>query len=147
MTTIPIEARIHLVELSTEEVHRLVDALTEELRRRKEVGESPWRVSQLKPVLQRLSGTPQGRAIAEAAQKDGSITRNRVLRILGRDVDGRLNGFRKPINTVVGQLTKEGVDLPVAPFPFWVDYDGGVSAVGFYIDEASLPAVRAALGN
>jgi len=97
-------------------------------------------------VLQRLEGSPQYKALVEAANDHGGyVTRSRVLKIAGRDADANLNGFRKPFGTVVKHLAGDGLDMPEEEFPFWADYDGGTTAVGFYIDEASLPVVRAAL--
>ncbi|ALL85852.1 hypothetical protein AD017_32415 (plasmid) [Pseudonocardia sp. EC080619-01] len=145
--SLPITAMFDPRRLSTEELHRLRDALTAELQGRDELGESSLRPDQFERLLARLGDCAQAKALRAAAAQDGRVSREKVFEFLGRPADGRLNGFRKPIDRAVTALAAAG-DFPVVtPGPLHVDYGTGVSAEAFYVRAADLPALRAAVGT
>jgi hypothetical protein len=94
--------------------------------------------------------TAVGSSLREAAAAEGGyVSRERVLELLGRDPARRLTGFRKPIDRAVSKLaaTETGFPSDVAPGPLYVDYGGGVTALGFYVDVPDLPVLRSAIGD
>lgn len=145
--SLPITAMLDLRRLATPELHKLRDALTVELQGRDELGESSLRPEQFERLLAQLGDCAQAQVLRAAAEKDdGRVTRDQVFAFLGRSADGRLNGFRKPIDRAVAALVIEGDFPAVTPGPLYVDYGSGVAAEAFYVQPADLSSLRAAVG-
>ncbi len=114
---------IEVQRSSVEDVERVRDAVV------------PWDEQSVFAVLVRLEqeGAVQAEVIKEAAAGDGTISRERVYELDGRDDDQMLRGFTRPVTRITADLQAKGI-VPEGLEPLLSShYESGVKTTHFIV--------------
>jgi multidrug efflux pump subunit AcrA (membrane-fusion protein) len=77
--------------------------------------------------------------IAEAASKDGFVSRNRLYEVIGRDESSRsLRQFATPATKVMSSLIERGLLSPHAQEPLHAEYTGPGKTIGYTVPDEFL---------
>jgi predicted nucleic acid-binding protein len=114
---------IEVQRSSVEDVERVRDAVV------------PWDEQSVFAVLVRLEqeGAVQAEVIKEAATGGGTISRERVYELDGRDDDQMLRGFTRPVTRITADLQAQGI-VPEGLAPLLSShYESGVKTTHFIV--------------
>lgn len=149
MTLLKLGITLNPMDYPTATLHAIVRSVQDELARRDEVGETEWTTEPWTRLLEAVRATHPGHAqVLDAIGKEpsGEISRDEVLKIMGRAKTARITGFRKPYDKTVERLHAVDPGFPDTA-PVWVDYAGTSTAQSFYVEAAALPYLREAISS
>ena len=105
-----------------------------------------WTPELVSTYLEWLEGWPEHfQILAEAVQKGGEITRERMAKILGREIGASMNGVSRPYSTAMRKMIASGDLDDDQSAPLFAYYESGGWMTHFVMPENLVSLFKASL--